>query len=68
MTERVAPDTFANTSNTSAFLVVVKNAWSNSIPIPKKTEKTNEIAKGLKLLKLFMCFLKYKNQSDVNTK
>lgn len=68
MTARVAPLAFAKTSNTSAFLVVVKNAWSNSIPIPKKTEKTNEIAKGLKLLELFMCFLKYKNQSDVNTK
>lgn len=68
MTARVAPVTFAKTSNTSAFLVVVKNAWSNSIPIPKRTEKTNEIAKGLNLLTLFMCFLKYKNQSDVNTK
>ncbi len=68
MTARVVPVTFAKTSKTSAFLVVVINAWSNSIPIPKRTEKTNEITKGLNLLTLFICFLKYKNQSDVNTK
>jgi hypothetical protein len=68
ITAKVAPVILAKTSKTSALLVVVKNACINSIEIPKINEKINEKAKGLKLLGLFNFFLKYKNQSVVNTK
>lgn len=65
---RIAPDKFASTSNKSPFLVVVSNVCAISIAIPKKMENTNDSNKGLKIVKLFNCFLKNKNQSDVNTK
>lgn len=67
-TAKVAPDIFAKTSIASPFLVVVKTFCNISIPIPKKTERTNDIAKGFITLALFNCFLKNKNQVNVNTK
>lgn len=67
-TAKVAPDIFAKTSITSPFLVVVKNFCNISIPIPKKIESTNDIAKGLITFGLFNCFLKNKNQTMINTK
>lgn len=68
MTATLAPDVFAKTSNMSACLVVVYSSCNISTPIPKKTENTNEIANGLKVLVPFKCFLKNKNQSGVSTK
>ncbi len=65
---RVAPDKFAKTSNKSPFLVVVNKACAISITIPKKMESINDSNKGFKTSELFICFLKNKNQSDVNTK
>lgn len=65
---RVAPDKFATTSSKSPFLVVVNNACAISIAIPKKKENITARTKGLKKFELFNCFLKNKNQSDVNTK
>ena len=67
-TARVAPDIFAKTSIISPFLVVVNSFCKISIPIPKKTERKNDIAKGFNTLALFNCFLKNKNQTMVNTK
>ncbi len=67
-TARVAPDKFAKISNKSPFLVVVNSACAISIAIPKKMESINDITKGLKTFELFNCFLKNKNQSNVNTK
>lgn len=68
ITANVAPDIFANSSSTSALLVVVKNSCINSIAIPKKNENINEMTKGLKLFEVFNFFLKNKNQSTINTK
>lgn len=68
MTAKMAPERFANSSITSALLVVVKNSCINSIPIPKKSDNKNEINKGLKLFDVFNFFLKNRNQSTVNTK
>ena len=67
-TARIAPDKFAKTSTKSPFLVVVNSACAISIAIPKKMENINDTTKGLKIVKLFICFLKKKNQSDVKTK
>ena len=66
-TAKVAPTIFARTSIKSALLVVVQHPCNISIPIPKKTEKTNEIPKGL-IPSEPNCFLKNKNQNTVNTK
>lgn len=67
-TARVAPVVFAKTSMTSPLLVVVHNPCTISIPIPKKTERTNDKPNGLMTFRLFNCFLKNKNQNKVNTK
>lgn len=67
-TAKLAPDKFANSSRTSALLVVVKNCCINSIATPKKNENTKEITKGLKMFDVISFFLKNKNQRVVNTK
>lgn len=64
----MAPDEFANTSNKSPFLVVVNSSCAISIVIPKKMENRTDATKGLKTVGLFNCFLKNKNQNDVNIK
>jgi len=66
-TAKIAPAIFARTSIKSALLVVVQHPCNISIPIPKKTEKTNEMHKGLRRFEP-NCFLKNKNQNTVNTK
>ena len=67
-TARKAPTILAKTSKTSALLVVVKYCCINSMAIPKKNEQITENAKSRELLNLTHLFLKYKNQSVVNTK
>lgn len=67
-TARKAPTKFAKISKISALLVVVKYCCINSIVIPKTNEHSTEKVKSRKLLIVNHLFLKYKNQSDVNTK
>jgi hypothetical protein len=65
---RKAPIKLAITSKTSALLVVVKYSCINSMVIPNTNEQITEKAKSRKLLNFTHLFLKYKNQSVVNTK
>ena len=59
---------FANTSYTSACLVVVIKFCATSIPIPNKTEKRNENSNGFIELFEANLLLKNKKLKVVNTK
>ncbi len=65
---KMAPDTFAKTSNKSACLVAVNNSCEISIPIPKTTENRTANSPDLQKFTEFVCLSRNKKQRIVKTK